>query len=101
MKDTDIFRSNGNYLGFTSGGFIYSRDGIYLGWLENEFAWDSSGTFRGFIYEKNGHSYIVINRFSIPPVPRSPRLGPPQPVLPPPPPNIPPISLPVGYVDSF
>jgi hypothetical protein len=101
MKDFYIFKSSGIYLGFVSNGFIFSRDGLYLGWLEGEFAWDASGNFRGILFERNEHKYIVTNRFSVPPVPRSPKSEPQTPVLPAPPINIVPISLPVGFVDAF
>ncbi len=101
MDNNFIFKSSGIYLGFISNGFIFSRDGIYLGWLDGEFAWDTDGKFRGIIMKQNGNRYIVMNKFAVPPVPRSPRPEPAKPVLPNPPANIPPIPLSVGYKDAF
>jgi hypothetical protein len=95
---SSIYKSTGIYLGFISNGSLFSRDGVYLGWIEGQFVWDTAGKFRGQLWNEK---YIVINRFAVPPVPKPPRPVPPTPGLPNPPPNIVPITLPIGWVDSF
>ncbi len=98
-----IFKSTGIYLGFIlEDGYIFSRDGIYLGWTEeNNYVWDSNGQFRGIIEKINGNNYILRNTYTVPPVPRSPRVAPPSPSVPSPLANISPIALPIGYKDAF
>lgn len=98
---TYIFKSNGNYIGFISNNNIFSRDGVYLGWLDNGLAWDFNGNFKGQVIESSQHTYILKNSFSINPIPRLPKIRPITPMPPIPPANIMPISLPIGYVDSF
>jgi hypothetical protein len=93
-----IFRSAGTYLGFISGGYLFSRDGEYLGWAEGQIVWDATGRFRGQIWNER---YVIINRFVVQPIPRPARPAPPAPPLPSPPPNIPAIPLPTGWADSF
>lgn len=94
-----IYRTNGIYLGFIANGMIFSRDGDYLGWLESKFAWDPSGRFKGQLWDTR---YIIINRFGVQPLPKTPRPAPNEPpALPDPPPNIAPVSLPTGWADSF
>ncbi len=100
-KYTFIFKSNGYYLGFIFNDFLFSRDGVYLGWIEGNFVWDTAGKFRGSVTDITGQKYVLINRFTIPPVPRSPKPAPQSPVLPNPPANIQPVSLPLGFIDSF
>ncbi len=96
-----IFRSNGIYLGFVQDSFLFSRDGLYLAWMEDQYVWDSMGKFRGTFTEINGHNYLLLNQFAIPPLPKSPKVPPPTPPLPNPQPNIQPISLPIGLLDAF
>lgn len=96
-----IFRSKGQYIGFIENGYLFSRDGLYLGWVEQNFVWDSSGHFRGQLHKKNGNTYIVFNRFGVPPVPRIPRKAPSLPNLPDPPANIPSIVFPIEWQDAF
>lgn len=96
-----IFRSNGNYIGFVSNNNIFSRDGIYLGWIDGALVWDSQGNFRGQIINIASNNYILKNTFSISPIPRIPKIPPIPPTPPTPPSNIPPITLPIGFVDSF
>lgn len=98
---TYIFKSNGNYIGFISSNNIFSRDGVYLGWVENELVWDFRGNFKGQVFNFNNNSYILKNSFSISPIPRIPRVTPVSPPPPTPPANILPISIPIGYEDSF
>lgn len=94
-----IFRTNGIYIGFIKNNYIFSRDGEYLGWVEeNNFCWDLKGRFKGQIYMDK---YIILNQFTVIPLPRMPKMPPITPALPNPPANIVPISLPVGFVDSF
>jgi len=101
MEYKQVFKSNGFYLGFIKNGYLFSRDGIYLGWVEGNFVWDSSGQFRGMIYDIAGHTYILNNRFMIPPVARPARPAPTNEAPPPPPANIPPVSLKVEFTDAF
>lgn len=98
---TYIFKSNGNYIGFISDSNIFSRDGVYLGWVENGLVWDSRGNFKGQIFDFNNNHYILKNSFSISPIPRIPRVPPVSSLPPIPPANILPISIPIGYEDSF
>jgi len=98
---TYIFKSSGQYLGFTSNDNIFSRDGVYLGWLEGENVWDSNGTFRGKLTKVGTNYYILKNEFIITPIPRIPKISPISPVSPIPQANILPIILPIGYQDGF
>lgn len=93
-----IFKSTGQYLGFTQNDYLFSRDGEYLGWVEGNFVWDKNGQFRGVIMNDK---YIVKNLYAVTPVPRAPRPYPPTPPLPAPQANIAPILLSVGLADSF
>ncbi|MEK7613802.1 MAG: 4-fold beta flower protein [Patescibacteria group bacterium] len=94
-----IFRSNGIYIGFiSSDGILFSRDGEYLGWVEDDFVWDSKGKFRGQLWNNR---YIILNKFAVSPIPRTPRLAPLNPIIPPPPVNIPAVALPTGWSDAF
>jgi hypothetical protein len=99
-----IYLMNGFYLGFISGGYLYSRDGICLGWIEDDkFVWDLEGKFRGSIYEypQNKQKYIIKRRFGLPPLSR-PSRGSIPPVSPlAPPENIKPIDLGVEIIDGF
>lgn len=99
---TNIYKSNGTYLGFIWNNFLFSRDGEYLGWLEGTAVWDKHGTYRGQLFEQGGNTFIIVNQLIIQPVPRNPKLLPPlRPALPNPPPNVSPINLPIGFVDAF
>ncbi|MEI6352904.1 MAG: 4-fold beta flower protein [Candidatus Nomurabacteria bacterium] len=98
---TFIFKSDGRYLGFVFENNLFSRDGEYLGWIEGNFAWDKNGNFRGITNEINGHIYIFINKFSIPPIKRIPKLDNIIPVIPPPQQNILPIRLQIEFQDGF
>ncbi len=100
--ETTIFKSNGIYLGFIRGGFLYSRDGEYLGWMEGSFVWDNGGNFRGVLTLISGNYYILLNKLGIPPVPKPPRQPPKYPIsLPGPKANTAPIQLSIGLVDGF
>ena len=98
---TPIFKANGVYLGFIQNNFLFSRDGLPLGWIEGNFAWDTSGKFRGVLSEHAGHSYILLNKLAIPPLPKSPKVLPANVILPSPEPNIIARMLPLGWVDAF
>jgi len=101
-KEIFLFESNGNYVGFISqNGFIFSRNGIYLGWVEGNVAWDVNGRFRGVLTDIKGNNYILINRFMMPPFPKTPQKAPTAVTIPDPPPNIPSIVLPPGLIDSL
>lgn len=95
---SSIYKTSGTYLGFISNGYLFSRDGDYLGWIEGKYVWDESGVFRGQLWKDK---YIIINQFSVRPVPKQPRTKPTSPALPNPPANIAPITLPTGWTDSF
>jgi len=104
MENKFIYKSNGNYFGFIQNDTIFNRDGIPLGWLEGPFAWDVTGRFRGNLIKNpnNGQVYYMwLNKFSILPLPKSPKLIQSLPTLPPPPANISAIGLPVGWIDAF
>lgn len=96
-----IFKSNGFYFGFIKNDFLFSRNGIYLGWIERNFVWDRNGRFRGVIRDINGEKYILINRFTILPVSRTPKTAPPTEIPPPPKNNILPITLSPELIDAF
>jgi len=96
-----LFKANGNYFGFISDGNIFSRDGEYLGWVENNIAWDKNGTFRGQLIKINENHYLLRNKLAISPIPRIPKVSPVAPVPPIPQINIIPVTLPIGFVDSF
>lgn len=97
-----IFKSNGNYLGFIQNGFLFSRDGIYLGWVEGTIIWDFQGRFRGQLIELNGNLYALLNKFVIPPLPKTPKAVPRNLTSPiPQTSNIISITIPVGWVDAF
>ena len=99
-KNSFVYRSNGYYLGFIKDGFLFDPNGIYLGWLEGKFVWDKRGFFRGVLTSIEDKNYILLEKFSILPTPRSPKTA--NNVAPlDPPPNIRPINLPVDIVDGF
>ena len=100
--DKYIFKSSGNYLGFITNNFIFSRDGVYLGWVdENKYVWDTSGRYKGGLSTIGEYEYIVRHQYTMSPVPRAPKITPPTPAIPPPVPNIPPINLQIGFEDGF
>lgn len=102
MMNKYIFKSSGNYLGFISGNFIFSRDGVYLGWVdENKYVWDTNGRYRGRLSAVGEFEYILRQQYTMPPVPRAPKATPPSPAIPPPVPNIPSINLQIGIEDGF
>lgn len=96
-----IFKLNGQYLGYISKENIFSRDNIYLGWLEGQNVWDTGGAYRGRLLEIAGHNYILKNRFEINPLPRPPRVVPTSPSAPAPLSTIAPILAPLGFQDGF
>jgi len=96
-----IFKSSGNYIGFVANNNLFSRDGVYLGWIENNLAWDSRGNFKGQLFEINGQHYVLRNTFMIPPISRIPKVRPIPPIPPIPPINVQPITLKIGFADSF
>lgn len=100
---TYIFQSTGEYLGFIDKGYFFSRDNEYIAWVENENVWDQlSGEFTGRVVEKEGFHYILKNRFSVNPLPRTRKQSPPRPVFPQLPKEKPqPISLDVEKEDSY
>src|SRR3989344_5551868 len=92
-----IYKINGFYFGFIRNGFLFSRDGIYMGWVEGKFVWDKTGKFRGIVTDINNYKYILINRLSMPPIPRMAKV-PPIPEIPPmPQANIVPINVSPEY----
>lgn len=93
----NIFRSDGRYLGFIKDDFLYSRDGIYLGWIEGQIAWDKNGNFRGVLIDK----YILLDKYTIPPTTRTPKISPNVMAPTNPPANIPPVNPPTGLIDGF
>ena len=96
-----IYNTSGFYFGFIRNGFLFSRDGIYKGWAEGKFIWDATGKFRGIVTEINNHKYIIINKLTILPVQRIPKL-PSNPEIPPTPQaNIVPINLSPELADGF
>lgn len=100
-----LYRSNGNYLGFIQDDIIFNRDGIPLGWMEGNFAWDVMGKFRGNLIKtqlgRDDTFYVWLNKFSLLPLQRSPRVIQPVAPLRPTTDNIPPINPPVGWIDAF
>ena len=101
MGITQVFKSNGFYLGFSSGGNLFSRDGAYLGWIEGNFVWDALGQYRGQVTVVNGNNYILKNMYAVSPIPRIPRPHPAIPPIPAPPQNVLPISLSIDMRDGF
>ena len=93
-----IYKSNGFYFGFIKNGFLFSRDGIYCGWIERGFVWDEKGHFRGVLTD---NKYILVKRFAIPPISRTPKIAPAKEIPPAPPANIAPIALPPELIDAF
>lgn len=96
-----IYKTNGFYFGFIKNGFLFSRDGIYMGWVEGNFVWDLKGKFRGVVTEINGNKYIILNRLSIPPAPKTPKLPSASEISPPQQSNIVPINLSPELIDGF
>ncbi len=96
----NIFRSDGIYLGFIKDDFLFSRDGVYMGWVEGTFVWDKNGNFRGLLENKSGVYYILLERYTILPTPRTPKISP-NTTPPNPPGQIQPITLPPGVADGF
>ena len=96
-----IFKSTGQYLGFISNNYIFSRDGVYLGWVDDKLVWGKDGQFKGVVFELNDYTYVVRNKFTVSPIPKSPRAIPSTPSAPQPAANVAPISLPLGYEDAF
>jgi hypothetical protein len=99
--DPYIYKSNGYYLGFIQDGFLFDPNGVYIGWVDGKFVWDKSGFFRGVLTPMdNSKNYILSERFSIKPIPRSPKtIGNVVPLSPPS--NINPINLPPNMGDGF
>lgn len=99
-KDPYIFKSNGHYLGFIKNGFLFNPNGIYLGWLDGKFIWDKKGFFRGILINLEGKNYILLEKFSMLPPSRSPKIV--ENIVPlVPQPSIKRISLPVDMIDGF
>lgn len=104
MENKFLYKSNGNYFGFIQGDTIFNRDGVPLGWLDGTFVWDTTGRFRGNLMKNKTMAqanYIWLNKFSILPLPKSPKPIQSLPTLPPPPQNILAVTLPVGWIDAF
>lgn len=101
MKDF-IFKISGQYFGFIDNGNIFTWNGRYVGWLDGGYAWDVSGQFRGEIKKMNGHTYILRNKYALPPLPKEPKSNP-LPIVSVPVPQSPisPISPEIGWVDGF
>lgn len=72
-----------------------------MGWAEGNFIWDANGRFRGVVTEINNYKYILVNRLSIPPVSRMPKVVPSIVTPPTPPANVVPISLSPELADGF
>jgi len=99
-KNPYVYKSNGYYLGFIRNGFLFDPNGIQLGWLEGKFVWDKKGFFRGVLTLIENKNYILLEKFSISPTPRTPKIT--NNVIPlNPPPNTKPISLPTEIIDGF
>jgi hypothetical protein len=102
LSYTYVYKTNGFYLGFISGGNLFSRDGVYLGWVEENFVWDAQGQFRGELSVLGDNYYILKNMFAVPPIPKIPKPSSSVPILPNPPANIAPVIIPqVGVQDGF
>lgn len=101
--NTNIFKSNGIYLGFLrDDNYLFSRDGLYLGWIESGYAWDISGQFRGQLTKIGQNNYVLKNMYAVPPLPKTPKpFPPPLTSIFDPQSNIPPIVLPFGLTDGF
>jgi len=98
----NIYKSSGQFIGFTVQDNIFSWDGKYLGWIDNQnFIWDKDGNFKGQLVQQNENSYALRNSFRIPPISKSPRATPATPVLPIPSAPVAPITLPMGVEDAF
>lgn len=100
-KQLNIFRLNGQGLGFVDDGNLFSWQGEYLGWVEGGLVWDKEGHFRGSLAEINGYNYILRNLYIVSPIPRISRIAPPPPSLPSPQLPIRPIQPPIGFKDAF
>lgn len=100
---TYIFKSTGQYLGFIINNHLFSRDGAYLGWIDNGLAWGADGQFRGVLLPitSSDRAYILRNKFTVSPLPKTARSAPATPAIPAPVANIAPIPLPLGYEDAF
>lgn len=79
-----IYKWNGKYFGFISGGNFFDASSNWVGWVEGSRVWRANGEFLGEIYEG---SYILRSTTMVPPVPRVPRVPPVPPVPPLPPIN--------------
>lgn len=101
MSVIHVHTTNGHYLGFISGGNLFSRDSEYLGWLEGKIVWDKNGNYRGNLQSIGGHYYILKPSFLINPIPRIPHIPPISPIPPIPPQSITPIIVPLGTEDGF
>lgn len=99
----NIYKSNGQYIGFIEGNNIFLWNGEYVGWVDSQrFAWSRTGGFLGQIMEKMNNNYIIRNIYTIPPISRNPVINYPTPKnIPVPSPNIPSISLEIGQQDAF
>jgi len=96
-----IYLTNGFYFGFVQNNILFSRNGTYLGWVENSYVWDAQGRFRGKIVDINSNKYIIRDRFSMPPLAKTPKPDVSSVMPPNPPPNIQPINLPINLMDAF
>jgi len=102
MNYNYIFKSSGIYFGFIVNNYLFSRDGVYLGWLENNLVWDGqTGQFRGELLKIGNYYYVVMNLYSLRPLPKKPIISPPPPTSPLPSGNINMINLPIGFQDAF
>jgi hypothetical protein len=79
---TPVFRWDGPYWGFLSGGQLYDRYGRHVGWLEGADVYQLSGRFMGEVRDRH---YVVRNTLREEPIHRAPRpavpsLTPPDPL---------------------
>jgi len=75
---TYIFQSTGEYLGFIKNNYLFSRDNAYLAWIDSNNVWNgNSGDFVGKITEIDGFHYVLIDRFSVRPIPKPTKSTPP------------------------
>jgi hypothetical protein len=74
-----IYRWNGQYFGFVSGGNLFDANSNWIGWIEGKQVWRGNGTFLGEIYEQN---YVLRKTKTAPFVPQIPHIPPVPPVPP-------------------
>jgi len=79
-----VFRWDGQYWGFLSGGTLHDRYGRQVGWLDGADVFHLAG---GFLGELRDGAYVLRNRLREEPVHRAPRPAAPYPTPPTPVPD--------------